>query len=85
MKTWRLAAPQRNSVDCFAPLCLQAILPETAQEDADAAFPPGGQGLNEELEKELEAMMDDDSDDDMLFPVELRPGADLYHELDGSC
>ena len=55
------------------------------QEDADAAFPSGGQGLSEELEKELEAMMDDDNDDDELFPVELRPGADPYHELDGSC
>ena len=55
------------------------------QEDSDAAFPFGGQGLSEELEKELEAMMDDDNDDDVLFPVELRPGADPYHELDGSC
>ena len=55
------------------------------QEDADAAFPSGGQGLSEELEKELEAMMDDDNDDDALFPVELRPGADPYHELEGSC
>ena len=44
-------------------LLLQVFLPEAAPEDADLAIPADGPGLEEELARELEAMMDDDEPD----------------------
>ena len=44
-------------------LLSQVFLSEAVPEDADLALPADGPGLEEELARELEAMMDDDEPD----------------------
>ena len=44
-------------------LLLQVFLPAAVPDDADLAIPADGPGLDEELARELEAMMDDDEPD----------------------
>ena len=53
---------------------LQVFLPEAVPEDTDLAIPADGPGLEEELARELEAMMDDDEPD----------ASDLGAQLDDS-